>query len=241
MVRCFHVALSEGMPAQILFQLSDGILVRRAQSFREAVEQARNAEEALLALLNATILPAIFERNFTPVDIRPPSRDKLTMGAMIRRIRGQRHGPSNMSLRLLTGLAMDDEVLEFQDFYGADFRKCKLTNCSLVGVNMTRADLSGADLTDSKLLYSSFVETILDETTASGAAIEDADFLGAKLRRADFRSARFRRVRMVGAEITDCDFKGAQFERTSLPRSQRRRRDQEELVAIEAIKEGGDA
>src|SRR5262249_33007197 len=47
LVRCMQENVRNGMPAHELFHLRDDQMVRRPQSFKEAVELARNAEEAL--------------------------------------------------------------------------------------------------------------------------------------------------------------------------------------------------
>ena len=109
LVYYLKICLRERMPAHLLFQLPDDKYVERPQTFFQAGEHERNAEIALLACLNATILPMLDEPNFSAIDIRPDQSSKLLMGQLITRVRGQRQGPSNLGLRLFAGLDLSSE------------------------------------------------------------------------------------------------------------------------------------
>jgi uncharacterized protein YjbI with pentapeptide repeats len=196
LVTCMQAALLEGMPAHLLVQLPDDQIVRRPQTFRNVTEQARNAEEALLAALNASILPSLNERDFTPVDVRPPSHDGTMLGNMIHRLRGQRVGPYAVSLRVLSGLSFQGEQLYFQDLYG---------------MTADNADFSAA------VLIRSIVQGAkLRATSFAGARLQEADFSGADLGGADFTDAELQGINLDNVDIDQ--IKIAKSDRVKLKR-----------------------
>ncbi|PZA12605.1 hypothetical protein DNX69_06805 [Rhodopseudomonas palustris] len=151
LAKCMQFGLREGLPAHALFQLPDDQLVRRPQSFREAVEQARNAEEALLACLNAAILPELNELTFRPIDFRPDGHDSTSIGSLIVRLRGQRVGGYILALTLFSGIDCSREILHLQDLYNlcaikADFSKSQLFMAIMWDADVTDANFDGADL-----------------------------------------------------------------------------------------------
>jgi uncharacterized protein YjbI with pentapeptide repeats len=235
LVYCMSLSLREGLPAHALFQLRDDQLARRPQTFREAVEQARNAEEALLATLNATILPDIDTRDFSPVDIRFAMQDRTSLGAMIQRLRGQRVGPDCLVLQLFTGLNLSNEILHVQDLYGiradkATFREAELNGANLSEANLQEVNFDGAilwgvDFTDANLEKATFRLSKLGPTDFSRANLENSiiepdqknphpgkvDFTGAKLKEVDL--SRLNRAAVI---LDDAELDGA-----TLPREEK--------------------
>ncbi|UFZ04031.1 pentapeptide repeat-containing protein [Bradyrhizobium ontarionense] len=174
------------MPAHLLFQLPDGRLIRRPQTFREVAEQARNAEEALLAALNATILPSIGMPGFEPVDIRPSKSDRALIGSLIHRLRGQRTGPHVLSLKLFAGLSLSGEALYFQDLYGMDAQGADFSDASLVASVLEFGDFSGCDFR---------------RANVAGIRVDNAQMTGADFTEAVLRDVDVKRLRDAGAIV----------------------------------------
>jgi hypothetical protein len=153
LIGCLQANLRDGMPAQMMFQLPDDQLVRRPQSFREAVEQARNAEEALLASVNSTIMPELHKSAFKPYDIRPPGHDRTSIGNMICRLRGQRTHGNILALTLFSGLDLSGEILHLQDLYNlsaikADFTHAELFCAILLAANVDGSTFEGTNMNE---------------------------------------------------------------------------------------------
>jgi hypothetical protein len=192
---CLRANLRDGMPAHLLFQLPDDRLVRRPQTFRDASDQARNAEETLLAALNATILPSLMDVNFKPIDIRPPSIDGALLGNMIHRLRGQRVDGSALSLRLFSGLAINNERLFIQDLFNleairSDFSRSLLYCANIESANLTDANFSNAQLERVSFFRSRLVRAEFDGADMEEVNLEDADLSGAKHAKATRRADR---------------------------------------------------
>jgi uncharacterized protein YjbI with pentapeptide repeats len=170
LVACLQANLQDGMPAHILFQLPDDQLVLRPQTFRNANEQARNAEEALLAMLNAAILPSISDVDFLPFDIRPEHHDRTLIGGMIHRLRGQRVGPHTVSLSLFSGLKMDFEFLYFQDLFGMVASRSDFSWARLRGARLDEGMFSQSNFSHADLKFA-----VADHANFEGANFTDSD------------------------------------------------------------------
>lgn len=146
----FSIVLQLGMPMERL----------QTGGFRVAASMSRNAEEALLAVLNAC---ARFTERVSA--IRHPNA--MAFGAWFKRIQGQRTDGGNpvasacLSYLNLKGCSLhmgdfydanlmfsvlEDTGCAFACFVGASLQRARLRGCDLAESNLERAVLSGADL-----------------------------------------------------------------------------------------------
>jgi hypothetical protein len=143
-------ALNSGWPVQRIPKLS----------FTEQLSYVRNAEETLLACLNAC---ALVSREISIV--RWPTA--TSAGEMIARLQGQRKGPNNRPvLDCLSYLNFDGQYLDIADLYGAEMHHssfigaelnytmlmfANLTRASFIGARMEGVNLSSAQLRDARI------------------------------------------------------------------------------------------
>lgn len=190
----FNHLLIHGMPMEKITQVTD---------FQDALFQARNSEESLLAALNACAL-----KTKKLVEIEHP--EETVFGTWLRRIHKQRNGPkSGLILRCLSRLNLSHLSLDFADLYGADlsfsvldysrgYRICignsNAVGASFIGVHFESAlasmsqmmgadfrdsNFSEADFSHSHLEESNFDNAIIYRTKMNGSSKEGASFIGA--------------------------------------------------------------
>ena len=183
--------LRNGMPMELL---------GKRPTFRMETLQARNAEEALLAALNACARTTeIVSTIHWPEDTGDRN---VSAGAWIRRLQGQRSGPRN---------ALALSCLSYLDLSG-----CSLYMIDLYGANLERADLSRARL-DYACLSRGFLRgTNLEEAYLAFSYVEAADFRGADLRGASLWRATLRGASMEGANLEGASLQGAYLEGANL-------------------------
>jgi uncharacterized protein YjbI with pentapeptide repeats len=207
----FSYVLRHGMPME---QLQLG-------TFKEALFQSRNCEEALLVALNACA------RQTGQVSaIRHP--DPAAFGAWFKRVQGQRiSGETVLGADCLSFLDLGSTFLHMGDFYASDLRHSNLTGISAYRVvfdhaNLQEADLNGANILEAGLRRANLKganlrDASLQEADLQEANLGDADLRGADLRGADLRMANLRRARLKGANLLGTDLKATILE----PRSGR--------------------
>ena len=123
--------LRHGMPMELL---------DTCPKYQQKCRQARNAEEALLAILNgcAQVTRTVSKINW-------PSPDAA--GSWIHRLRGQRTNWENgLVLNCLSCLDLSGCNLSCQDLYGVDLQRANLEGANLEGANLQGANLEGAIL-----------------------------------------------------------------------------------------------
>jgi pentapeptide repeat protein len=129
----FSHVLRHGLPME---QLQLG-------TFRESMFRARNAEEALLVVLNAC---ARRTGKVSPVEHVDPT----AFGAWFKRIQGQRTGSeSSLAARCLSFMNLAGAYLDIADLYGANLESSDLSGVAahiacLERANLRNANLSGA-------------------------------------------------------------------------------------------------
>jgi hypothetical protein len=193
LISCFQISLRDGIPAHMLFGLPDHSLVLRHQRFKDAIEQARNAEETLLAAINATILPELGDPGFRPVDVRFPGHDFTSLGGLIHRLIGQRLMGLVIASTLFSGIDFSNERLLFQDMYH---------------MAAVRSDFSGASLLYSVLDWGTFRESRFEYADLRYARLSQADFTGANMKGAiledavDLESARLSKDQIMSARLS---------------------------------------
>ncbi|MFA7243006.1 MAG: pentapeptide repeat-containing protein [Sulfuricellaceae bacterium] len=203
--RLFSYLLRHGMPMERL----------QLPCFQDALFQSRNAEEALLAALNAC---ARATRQVSRVE--PPNR--TCFGAWFKRIQGQRSGSESvLAARCLSWLDLSDSILDFCDLYAADLSNAELINIQVLRGGLWDANLNGADLRRANLSGADLRRADLRRAKLSGANLSGADLSEADLRRADLRGADLseadlRRADLCGADLRGADLSGANLSEARL-------------------------
>ena len=215
LVHCFQVALRDGFPAHELFQLRDDQIARRPQTYREAAQQARNAEETLLVMLNATILANLYADDFQVVDIRPADHSYQTIRLLIRRLGGGSwEGNIRVAYALFDGLDLSGEWFSSQDLFAISARKTNFSRANFFMANLGNARLEGANFHSAALSEASLQNGRLD-----GANLEGAELDNAILSHCSFRDANLQDASLVGAKLDGCHFDRANMEKADLERA----------------------
>lgn len=129
--------LKYGMPMEKLVPRLD---------FHEENRQAINAEEALLAILNACARSTQIMSNIT-------WETPEMFGAWLARLQGQRTSLENTeTLQYLSLLNLKNCVLDFRDFYRACLDRACLDGARLNGTRLDKANLNGASLDGAHLV-----------------------------------------------------------------------------------------
>lgn len=233
--KLFGYMLQHGMPMEQLQILT----------FKDAVFQSRNAEEALLAALNAC---ARVNGRVSEIEYLNSS----AFGAWFKRVQGQRVGyESVLAAECLSYLKLVGSILQIADFYHANFYSSDLEDADLEGaclqegylkgVNLKNAvlegadlrgaylenavlegaDLGGANLENAYLKGAIFKEAFLGNANLEGACFIRPDFEGAillraDLRRADLKGANLRRANLEGADLRGASLEGANLHDANL-------------------------
>ena len=215
LVKLFSYLLRHGMPMEMLVSIS----------FKKAMFQSRNAEEALLVALNscATITGQVslvkkVERN--------------AFGEWLRRIQGQRFTPDlALATRCLSFLDLSGNSLEVSNFFAANLSHSHLQHASAAFSCFYQADLIKANLEEALLWYSDFsmanlgganlrgadlIRANLTRANLTRADLTRADLREADLTRADLREAILTRTDLKGADLREANLKGANLEGANL-------------------------
>ena len=204
----FSHLLCHGMPMETLL----------LPTFQDALFQSRNAEESLLAALNAC---ARVTQQVSRIVHPTPS----AFGTWLKRIQGQRiAAKSVLTFDCLSWLDLCNAMLHFSDFIFADLKKselkdsfgyrisledanlteAKLNNAHLPKALLHRANLSGANLNEANLREADLKEANLSEADLSGADLKEANLSGANLSGANLSGAN-----LNGTIFGDAKLKGA--------------------------------
>ncbi len=213
--------LRNGMPMELLAS---------RPSYQEQARQARNAEESLLAVLNAC---AQVTREISRVDWPEAEGEggrDLVVGSWIRRLQGQRTGDENvLALRCLSLLDLSQITLHVLDLHGAiishsrlkgtllafaslvaaDFREANLNGAWLVCVNLERANLQGANLQEAQLMQAN-----LERANLERANLTRANLTRANLERANLKGANLEGANLEGANLQGANLQAARVEKT---------------------------
>jgi len=188
--------LDKGMPMENL---------TNRPNFQEEMRQARNAEEALLAVFNACgrVTKEIFP-------IQWPSPEAF--GNWLARLQGQRIDFEPMFvLDCLSFLDLQNCLLIFRDLYRANLERANFAGAILAGAILVGANLDGANL-DGANLYGAN----LDGANLDGANLDGANLDGANLGRAILYGANLERAFLVGANLRGAYLEGANLEEANL-------------------------
>lgn len=205
----FNIVLSNAMPMETLTKLS---------SFESAMFQARNAEEALLATLNACAL-----KNKKICAIKHPT--VTTFGTWFKRIQEQRNGPTScLAAACLSWLNLEHCCFDFTDFWSANLSNSTLRKARGYRTVMGSIIALSTDFTDSDFQNGFFSHATLDNSQFTGATLIGADFTMSKINNCNFANAVIDEVDFSKTrQLNTCDFtnvsrKGTIFERVGPPK-----------------------
>ncbi|MBW4617129.1 MAG: pentapeptide repeat-containing protein [Desmonostoc vinosum HA7617-LM4] len=199
--------LRNGMPMECLIP---------RPNFKEENRQARNAEEALLVVLNAC---ARLTKEVSK--IKWPTLDAF--GVWISRLHGQRldYQEKVLCLNCLSFIDLQNCILINKDFYKANFEGANLENANLGWAdidqtNFEGANLVGANLEGANLERANLVGANLERANLEGANLERANLQGANLERANLVRAILEGAILEGASLRGANLEGANLEGANL-------------------------
>ena len=229
-VRLINHLLRQGMPMEKL----------SLPTFKETDRQSRNAEESLLATLNACA-----EHTKTISEIQWP--EKTSFGAWFSRLSPQRNGSTNrVAFASLSWLTIARQCVDIRDFYRAHLlgtcaeeieahlgcfnsavlRRGKLNGAKLWSADLRDADLSDADLSEANLKGANLKGANLKGinrhsigyhgTNLERANLEEANLEEANLTEANLASANLTDANLTDANLTDANLKGANLKGANL-------------------------
>ena len=160
-------------------------------SYKEECRQSRNAEEALLVVLNSCA-------RFTEEISQVKWLSKSSFSSWLSHLQNQVEDDSQIIVnQCLSWLNLERANLEGVSLYEADLRKANFKRANLKYANLERANLEGVSLYEADLKKTYF---------------EKANLKHANLRRADFKDANFKYANFYGACLYWLDLKTAYLE-----------------------------
>lgn len=191
--------LVKGMPME-------GLKVR--PNFQEEMRQARNAEEALLAVLDACAMVTQEVSN-----IQWPSPESF--GNWLSRLQGQSEGYDiDFVLTCFSFLDLNNCYLARRDLGSAYLRGANLQGANLQGTYLSEVYLEGANLQGANLARADLLGAMLHGANLEGANLNeaylaDADLENVNLRDADLQCANLQFANLAGADLRDANLEGA--------------------------------
>ncbi len=188
--------LVKGMPMEGL---------KNRPNFQEEMRQARNAEEALLAVFNAC--GRVTEEIFP---IQWPSPEAF--GNWLARLQGQRIDLEFMLvLDCLSFLDLQNCLLIHRDLGGANLERANLAEADIGGANLEGANLEGANLKGANLEGANLAMAFLKRANLEGANLRGANLYGANLKGANLDWANLEGAYLEGANLRGVFLDGANF------------------------------
>ncbi|AFZ60113.1 pentapeptide repeat-containing protein [Anabaena cylindrica FACHB-243] len=198
----------------ISFMLGDGMPMQELNlsNFHEENRQARNAEEALLVVLNACarVTKKVSEIQWHSLQ---------DFGVWISRLRGQRSDFYNQifCLNYLSYLDLQNCILIHQDFYLVDLQMSNLqmSNLQMSNLQMSNlqgANLEGANLQEVNLQWANLQWANLQWANLEGAYLELANLPGANLQGVNLQRANLQRAKLPLAYLEGANLQGAILE-----------------------------
>lgn len=188
--------LVKGMPMEGL---------KNRPNFQEEMRQARNAEEALLAVFNAC--GRVTEEIFP---IQWPSPEAF--GNWLARLQGQRIDLEFMLvLDCLSFLDLQNCLLIHRDLGGANLERANLAEADIGGANLEGANLEGANLKGANLEGANLAMAFLKRANLEGANLRGANLYGANLKGANLDWANLEGTYLEGANLRGVFLDGANF------------------------------
>ncbi|MDZ7970147.1 MAG: pentapeptide repeat-containing protein [Nostoc sp. DedSLP03] len=174
------------------FMLRHGMPMERLNprpDFQEENRQARNAEEALLAVLNAC---ARVTKTVSKIQWHTPE----AFGTWISRLREQKlnYHDDVFYLNCLSFLDLQNCILVSQDFLWANLEGANLVGANLRGANLANANLEGANLANANLREANLELAYLEGANLANANLEGANLEEANLEGANLEGANLERT-----------------------------------------------
>jgi hypothetical protein len=197
----------------ISFMLVKGMPMERLiprLHFHEEKKQARNSEEALLAVLNscAQVTESIS-------NIEWPAHDSF--GNWVLTLQKQRTGTENaLALSCFSFLNLQNSILDVKDFYSANFFKANLKGVRLIYSTLIEANLQGANLGEANLGEANLAEANLEGANLEEANLREANLEGANLEWANLKGANLEGANLEGASLINANLAGANLEGANL-------------------------
>jgi uncharacterized protein YjbI with pentapeptide repeats len=205
--RLFNFVLRHAMPMEQL----------QIATFREAMFQSRNAEEALLVALN--VCAQTTRRRSV---IQQP--ESTTFGTWLMRIEGQSQSMGGLAQLSLSFLTLPGADLTSKDLFRASLVSSDLEGVEANSVRAPSVDLSSAHLKNAQLIraffyQSNFSNANLERANLYIADMRNANLTGANLTRAVLTEADLREANLTGADLTEADLTEADLRGTNLRRA----------------------
>jgi uncharacterized protein YjbI with pentapeptide repeats len=224
LTRLFNFVLRHAMPMEQL----------QIATFREAMFQSRNAEEALLIALNVCA-QTIGRRSA----IQQP--EPTSFGTWLMRIEGQRHSRGKLASRSLSFLTLRDVDLflhylvegslissdlegahanslyaAFGDLSSANLKNAYLVQADFFNANLSNINFERAKLVDAEMSVADLTNANLTGADLTNANLEAADLTGANFTDANLTNANLDGANLDGANLTGADLTDANLERANL-------------------------
>jgi uncharacterized protein YjbI with pentapeptide repeats len=168
--------------------------------FKKSLFWSRNAEEALLAALNACA-----RVTGQVSDIELPN--SVAFGAWFKQIQGQRAGgESVLAAECLSHLNLSGAIPQTNDCYRAIFSYSDLAGANLKGDNFLDANLKGDNLLDADL----------EKVALLGANLKVANIVMANLEMDNLEKNSLMRANLKMANLIGANFSGAILDGTNL-------------------------
>ncbi|MBD2354599.1 pentapeptide repeat-containing protein [Tolypothrix sp. FACHB-123] len=193
----------------ISYMLKNGMPMQKLQSptFQETNRQARNAEEALLAVLNAC---ARATKKVSQIKWLSPE----AFGTWISRLRGQRGEVDSdvFCLNCLSFLDLQNCILFYQDFCKANFQGSNFQGSNLQGSNLQGSNLRDVNLQEANLQGSNLQRANLQDANLQRANLQEAILLGANLQRANLQEADLQEANLQRANLQRANLQRANLQ-----------------------------
>jgi len=196
LIRLFNFVLRHEMPMEQL----------QIATFREAMFQSANAEEALLVALN--VCAQTIGRNSV---IEPPNSS--TLGTWLVRLEGQR---ATLARRSLSFLTLPHAYLLSQELIGANLVSSKFEGIEASFICAVIADLSSANFKNANFARGTFWSTNLSNTNLERAELEEADLRWSTLSGANLTGANLSGTNLEKADLTEANLTDANLEKANL-------------------------
>lgn len=184
-------------------------------SYYEESRQARNAEEGLLAVLNACARTTCELSRIDWPQTEGDAGSGTAFGAWLKKLQGQRAGGAHplvlscLSYLDLSGQALDFGDLDVADLTAASLRECRLAWVNLWQANLERANLEGALLEGAFLKNANLKDANLTGANLMDANLQEATLAGANLTGANLTGANLRRANLLRIDLTETNLTGA--------------------------------
>nr|WP_242072178.1 pentapeptide repeat-containing protein [Nostoc sp. FACHB-110] len=209
--------LRHGMPMELLPEI---------KSFHQANQQARNAEEALLVVLNACARVTQKTSKIEWPDLETSEafeepKASNAFGAWISRLHGQRVSwdADVLCLDCLSFLDLQNCILTTKDFFTANLERANLEEANLGWSDLQAADLQAAILKGAYLERANLQEAILERANLQEAILERANLQEANLQGAILQGAILQGAILQGAILQGANLEEANLEEANLQRA----------------------